>query len=98
MAPLHVAKDVIRFLWACDKYQFLHPRARIYLAFLIILLTLMGSCPREVIESSGWKDSNEGLLYRDVQLFRSSSAEYNGFLIHVQLRNRKGHRQNAQQG
>ncbi|KAF1945503.1 hypothetical protein EJ02DRAFT_463329 [Clathrospora elynae] len=58
----------------------------------------MGSRPGESIESSGWKDTNEGLLYRDAQIFRSSSAEYNGFLLHVQLRNRKGHSHNAKQG
>jgi hypothetical protein len=28
----------------------------------------MGSRPGEVIESIGWKDSNEGLLYGDVKV------------------------------
>jgi hypothetical protein len=64
----------------------------------IIILTLLGSRPGEFIESSGWKDSNEGLLYRDVKLFRTSSDFYTGFLLHVQLRNRKGHRHNAKHG
>jgi hypothetical protein len=98
LAPLRVSKDVLRFLWACDEYRFAHPRARIQLAFSIVILTLTGTRPGEFVESSGWKDTNEGLLYRDVQLFRSSSEDYEGFLLHVQLRNRKGHRHNNKQG
>ncbi|KAH7551112.1 hypothetical protein BM1_09986 [Bipolaris maydis] len=97
LAPLNVSKDVIRFLWVCDEYQFQHPRARLQLAFSILMLTLMGMRPGEFIESSNWKDSNEGLLYRDVKLLRSSEAD-GGFMLHVQLRNRKGHRHNHKQG
>ncbi|EOA89662.1 uncharacterized protein SETTUDRAFT_104713 [Exserohilum turcica Et28A] len=63
----------------------------------MVILTLMGTRPGEFIESSNWKDTNEGLLYRDVKLLRSS--EDNGqFVLHVQLRNRKGHRHNQKQG
>ncbi|KAJ5035249.1 hypothetical protein J3E74DRAFT_232059 [Bipolaris maydis] len=61
------------------------------------MLTLMGMRPGEFIESSNWKESNEGLLYRDVKLLRSSEAD-GGFMLHVQLRNRKGHRHNHKQG
>lgn len=97
LAPLHVSKDIVRFLWACDEYRFQHPRARLQLAFSMVILTLMGTRPGEFIESSNWKDTNEGLLYRDVKLLRSS--EDNGqFVLHVQLRNRKGHRHNQKQG
>ncbi|KAJ5055093.1 hypothetical protein J3E72DRAFT_178899, partial [Bipolaris maydis] len=97
LAPLNVSKDVIRFLWVCDEYQFQHPRVRLQLAFSILMLTLMGMRPGEFIESSNWKESNEGLLYRDVKLLRSSEAD-GGFMLHVQLRNRKGHRHNHKQG
>jgi hypothetical protein len=54
----------------------------------------MGSRPGEVIESEGWKDSNEGLLYGDVVVMRQDDSTYTGFALQVCLRNRKGHRSN----
>ena len=52
VAPLLVAEDLIQFLWMCDEYQFTHPRARLQLAFAIILMTFTGSRPGEFIESA----------------------------------------------
>lgn len=96
LAPVNVSEDLIRFLWACDEYQFQHPRARLQLAFSIVMMTLMGMRPGEFIESSNWKDSNEGLLYRDVKLLWDEDE--GKFVLHVHLRNRKGHRHNHKQG
>jgi integrase len=94
VAPLLVAEDLIRFMWMCDEYQFTHPRARLQLAFAIILMTFTGSRPGEFIESAAWKHSNEGLLYGDIDLVRYQNDTYVGFLLLVRLRNRKGHRNN----
>jgi hypothetical protein len=94
VAPLPVAEDLIRFMWVCDEYQFTHPRARLQLAFSVVLMTLLGSRPGEFIESAAWKHSNEGLLYGDIDLVRYQNGTYVGFLLHLRLRNRKGHRNN----
>jgi hypothetical protein len=94
IAPLPVAEDLIRFMWACDEYQFPHPRARLQLAFSVVLITLLGSRPGEFIESAAWKHSNEGLLYGDIDLVRYQNGTYVGFLLHLRLRNRRGHQNN----
>lgn len=94
VAPLPVAEDLMQFMWACDEYQCAHPRARLQLAFSVVLMTLLGSCPGEFIELAAWKHSNEGLLYGDIDLVRYRNGTYVGFLLHLRLRNRKGHRNN----
>jgi hypothetical protein len=94
VAPLLVAEDLIQFMWVCDEYQFAHPRARLQLAFSIVLMTYLGGRPGEIIESAAWKHSNEGRLYGDITLVRFQNEEYVGFFLHVKLRNRKGHRNN----
>jgi hypothetical protein len=40
---LPVVEDLVRFLWAYDEYQMPHPQARLQLAFLILLMTLLGN-------------------------------------------------------
>lgn len=52
MADLCMTKDLLRFLWASDEYQFSHPRVRLQLAYALLLLATLGSRPGEVIESS----------------------------------------------
>ncbi|PZD37947.1 DUF3435 domain containing protein [Pyrenophora tritici-repentis] len=94
IAPLPVAEDLIQFMWMCDEYQHPHPRARLQLAFSVVLMTLLGSRPGEFIESGAWKHSNEGLLYGDIDLVRYQNGTYTGYLLHLRLRNRKGHRNN----
>jgi hypothetical protein len=94
VAPLPVAEDLVHFLWACDEYQ-MHPRARLQLAFSIILMTLQGNRPGEFIESEAWKNSNEGLIYEDITLIRWHDVTYSGYLLQLKMRNRKGYRDNA---
>jgi hypothetical protein len=94
VAPVEVSQDLVHFMWACDEYQQPHPRAYPQLAFLIDIYTEMGTRPGEVIESDAWLESNEGLLYGDVDLIRLDRGEYIGYMINVRLRNRKGHRNN----
>ncbi|KAF1941090.1 hypothetical protein EJ02DRAFT_378356, partial [Clathrospora elynae] len=92
VAPLPVAEDLIYFLWACDKYQDMHPRARLQLSFSILLMCSLGTRPGEFVESDAWKHTNEGLLYKDVDVEYQDDQDYSGFLVKVRLRNRKGHR------
>lgn len=94
IAPLAVTQDLVRFLLACDEYESPHSRIVVQLIFSLLLLTFMGSRPGEVIESVGWKDSNEGLLYGDVIVMRQDDADYTGFALQLCLHNRKGHRSN----
>ncbi|CAE7020873.1 DUF3435 domain containing protein [Pyrenophora teres f. teres] len=89
-----IAEDLIQFMWMCDEYQNPHPRARVQLAFSVVLMTLLGSRPGEFIESGAWKHSDEGLLYGDIDLVRYQNGTYTGYLLYLWLRNRKGHRNN----
>jgi hypothetical protein len=93
LAPIEVAKDIIRFLFASDEYKHLHPRIRNQMAFAIQLLLFVGVRPGEVVESDAWYRSNEGLLYKDIELVRSWNTDHPGWRLHVTLRNRKGHRE-----
>jgi hypothetical protein len=93
VASLPVAEDLILFLWACDEYQELHPRARLQLPFAILLMFSLGTRPGEFIESDAWRNTNEGLLYKDVELEYQDDDDYCGFLIKVRLRDRKGLRE-----
>lgn len=92
LADFIVTKDLIKFLWMCNKYEFPHPRARNQLIFMLILFLYISLRPREVAESSAWLNSNDGLLYRDVALYQQIREEYNRLVLHVKLRNRKGRR------
>jgi integrase len=91
-APIPVAEDLVRFLFACDEYKELHSRIRVQMAFAIQLMSCVGVRPGEVVESDAWYQSNEGLLYKDVDLlyFTEPQPEWR---LHIKLRNRKGHRE-----
>lgn len=91
-APLHVAED-IRFLFTCDEYMGLHHRLRNQMAFVIQLRLLMGVRPGEIIESNAWRQSDEGLYYRDIELIYQRTETYRGWLLYVKLRNWKRHRE-----
>jgi hypothetical protein len=90
VAPIAVAKDLIIFSFTEDEYTHLHPRMRIQSDFMIVLLSTVGLRPGEVGESEAWYKSNEGLLYKDIDLVYS---EKDGWALYLKLRNRKGHRE-----
>jgi integrase len=95
IATVDVSRDLVRFLWACDKYQHPHPRWALQLAFLITIYTDLGTRPGEVLESDAWIGTNEGLQYGDIILKRYHMSEMKGqYVIVVKRRNRKGHRSN----
>lgn len=96
IAPVEVTKDLLRFAWRCDEYDW-DTRSLIQLLFAAIILTFMGLRPGEMVESDAWKGSNEGLLYKDFTLQRNAGPGYNGFSLHIRLRNRKGKRLNKSQ-
>lgn len=72
IAPVEVTRDLVRFLLLCDEYEFPHQRILTQTIFALLLLTFGGPRSGELIESDGWKDSNEGLLYGDVIVIKKS--------------------------
>jgi hypothetical protein len=51
LAPVAVAKDIIRFLFVSDKYKHLHPHIRSQMAFAIQSMLLVDVGPGKVVES-----------------------------------------------
>ncbi|KAF1363482.1 hypothetical protein EJ07DRAFT_152290 [Lizonia empirigonia] len=92
IAPIPVAADIVRFLFASDEYKQFHSRIRVQMAFAIQLMSCVGVRPGEIVESDAWYQTNEGLLYKDVKLVYWSEPKPE-WRIEVKLRNRKGHRE-----
>jgi hypothetical protein len=93
LAPLAVAEDLVKFLFSCDEYKNIHPRIRNQIGFVIQLMLYIGVRPGEIVESDAWGQSNEGLLYKDLDLVYQSTTAYTGWAVYMKLRNRKGHRE-----
>lgn len=53
-------------------------------------MLLIGVQPEEVVNSDAWYQTNEGLLYKDIELVYSQCSTYTGWLLYVKLRNRRG--------
>ncbi|KAF2000206.1 hypothetical protein P154DRAFT_466332, partial [Amniculicola lignicola CBS 123094] len=87
IAPLAVAEDLITFLWRCDEYEYPSSRSRLQLIFCIIIFAFLGTRPGEIIDYESYGAVNEGLQYQDLELFRNSTLEYKGFVLHIWLRN-----------
>ncbi|KAF2733555.1 hypothetical protein EJ04DRAFT_605277 [Polyplosphaeria fusca] len=56
---------------------------------MLILFCFTGIRPGEGIESSCWKGTNEGILFKDCKLVRVAIPEFKGLLLTVDMRNRK---------
>jgi integrase len=95
-APIPVAEDLVRFLFACDEYKEFHSHICVQMAFAIQLMSCVGVRPGEVIESDAWYQSNEGLLYKDIEL-QYLTEPYPEWRLEINLRNRKGHREYKKQ-
>ncbi|KAF2174444.1 hypothetical protein K469DRAFT_675779 [Zopfia rhizophila CBS 207.26] len=93
IASMIVVEDLIDYLWCFDEYNFVHERGRVQLAFAILILTLLGIRPGEIVESSCWRNSNEGILYKDVTLSLMRVPGGQIIAMKVKLRNRKGDRE-----
>ena len=90
VASLPVAEDLLLILWACDEYQEMHARARLQLPFAILLMCSLGTRPGEFIESDAWRNTNEGLIYKDVELEYQDDDDYRGFSYQGKAAKSKG--------
>ena len=63
-----MAADTVRFLFPSDEYKQLHSRIRVQMAFAMQLMSCVGVRLGEVVELDAWYQTNEGLLYEDVEL------------------------------
>jgi hypothetical protein len=60
----------LTYLWSYDPYEFAHPRCRVQLSLVILILVYTGARPGTIIESSAYRGTNEALKYkvRDLQV------------------------------
>jgi hypothetical protein len=82
--------DVRYFLWACDTKDLGHGRNRLQLSLAVLIMIYLGLRPRELVESSNYKKSNEGILYKDLTVVVSHDEK--GDLVYacmIKIRNRK---------
>lgn len=68
LAPVAVAKDIIKFLFASDEQKYLHTRIHNQVTFAIHSMLVVNVRPGEVIESDAWYQTNEGLLQNTIEL------------------------------
>ncbi|KAK3672642.1 hypothetical protein LTR78_007454 [Recurvomyces mirabilis] len=88
-----VVRDVLRYLWVNDEYEYEHPRVRLQLTLAVFILHYIGLRPGELVESSCHAGSNEGLLYGDFKfLMIPDSQGQPTFAIQPKIRNKKGRR------
>ncbi|KAF2226738.1 hypothetical protein BDZ85DRAFT_256687 [Elsinoe ampelina] len=93
VAGPETAADLVVYLWAHDEDE-MHPRMRLQLSLLLLILLYNGLRPGEFMESVHYPDSNEGLLYGDFVLIlvRNAHRDDLRWLLEVRLRNRKWRR------
>jgi len=88
-----VVIDILRYLWIHDEYEYPHPRMRLQLAFSILVMHFVGLRPGELVESTAHQGSNEGLLWKDVDIMMIPNREGAPlFVAQLRIRNRKGRR------
>jgi hypothetical protein len=92
VALFGAVEHILQFLWCLDEREYLHPRIRSQLAWIIIIMAHAGLRPGEIIESAMWRQSNEGIHYRDVDLHLARFDGILKFQMNIRLRNRKGRR------
>ena len=91
VASKQVIRDIIKFAWLSDEYNYQHPRTRIQVVFALLLFYFLGLRPGDITVEGL---ENEGLLYQDISLFRQRTDDYQGLVLRIRLRNRKGKRDN----
>nr|OQO31360.1 hypothetical protein B0A51_03355 [Rachicladosporium sp. CCFEE 5018] len=85
--------DILFFLWELDEQVFRHPRVRLQLSTLMLLMRFMGSRPGELVESAAHSGLNEGLHWGDINL--ELLVDRDGtpcWVAHIRIRYRKGKR------
>ncbi|CAG8975982.1 hypothetical protein HYALB_00011537 [Hymenoscyphus albidus] len=90
---------LLQFLWCFDTYQFSHPRERLQLSFILLLIIYTGSRAGAIVESSAYTGSYEALCYKDFELIgvRSQTGGMK-LLLKVLFRYEKGKRNDESKG
>lgn len=90
LASSQVIVDLLHYLWACDEYEYTHPRTRLHISLSLLLLIFLGLRPGELVESSSHAGSNEGVRYKDVTFMAVLGTNGRRTLVaQVRIRNRK---------
>jgi hypothetical protein len=92
VATTPVVLDLVKFLWTRDIGA-MHPRMRLQLSCLLLILLFQGIRPGSIVESSAHKGVNEGVFYKDltVRYIKADDGKPR-IVIDVQYRNLKGAR------
>lgn len=54
---------LLTYLWCYDKHQFRHPRYISQISFVVLIIVYTGARPGTIIESSGYRGTNEAMRY-----------------------------------
>nr|OQO30435.1 hypothetical protein B0A51_03065 [Rachicladosporium sp. CCFEE 5018] len=93
IADGRVVGDILFFLWELDEQVFQHPRVRLQLSTLILLMRFMGSRPGELVHCSTYLGSNQGLHWGDIDFELLVDRDRTPcWVAQIRIRNRKGRR------
>lgn len=88
-----VVKDILNFLWTLDEYEYKHPRVRPQLALSLLLFLYIGLRPGEFVESNGYRQSDDGLHWGDVEFMMVPGRDRQPiWRVQLRLRFRKNNR------
>jgi hypothetical protein len=54
----------MEYLWRSDDHDYPHERYRVQLAFLLVVFSSSGARAGAIVESSGYRGTNEALTYK----------------------------------
>ncbi|KAH8595168.1 hypothetical protein B0O99DRAFT_687011 [Bisporella sp. PMI_857] len=85
---------LLTYLWCYDIHEFRHPRYRVQLSFMLLLITYTGARPGTIIESSAYRGSNQAMRYKDFELIGLPTGPGNSLelILKVRFRYEKGNR------
>jgi hypothetical protein len=55
---------LLTYLWCYDKHEFRHPRYRVQLSLISLLIVYTGARGGSIVESSAYRGSNEAMCYK----------------------------------
>lgn len=95
LANQQTVVDILYFLWACDTQDLGHERNRVQLSLSVLIMIYLGLRPGEMVESSNYVGSNEGILYKDLTFVVTYDDSGNPvYVCMIRIRNRKWARGN----
>lgn len=89
IADAPVIQDLLSFLWQYDEKD-LFPRVRLQIATALSFLWYLGLRTGELLESRGASLKNEGVLWKDVHIYKVEVDGVARFHAQIHVRNRKG--------